>query len=559
MAKVAPPPTTTAFPEPDPAPGGNGHGPGPTGAASAPPRPGAPARWIRSRPVRWLVLAALLAAVAAVIVPRLAAGASYPLTAVFPKAPGLFPGAAVEVLGVKVGTVTRVDNVGDSVLVGLQIDGHRAVPAGATASLQTPQLLGEPDIELDPGYTGGPRLAPGATIGESHTAVPVSTDQLLKSLQHTLQAVNPHAVGDLITNLSEDLDHQGQSLNQLIAGAAGTIQLLADKGDDLGRLSGTLAQLTGTLDSRTAQIQQLISDYDTVSSVVAQHSSQLGDAVDQLSGASGQLLALLDPNLTPLEADAGTVTTATRTLDRNLSSVDQIFASATNLFAAAGRAYDPTYRWLNLNLQTAPGVTGAYLEGLVRDRLAGVCRRIAAHHSSGLSAQQLATLASCGNPASGYFDPILNQVQPILTQLNGGPAAPSAAPPTPSGLLTQGLSEIPGASGAARAAAARAAGAPAAPAAPSTTTTTAPPSSSGGSSTCPGGLLGGVLGCRSGSGTSGSKGSGGLLSYRTPVSAPSAPAPSLTAPAARLLPPMPGSGTAPTGVRHHRHHPKAAR
>ena len=58
---------------------------------------------------------------------------------------------------------------------------------------------------------------PGATIPEDHTTVPVSTDEVLKELQHTLNALNPHAVGDLVTNLATDLDGQGANLNKLIA------------------------------------------------------------------------------------------------------------------------------------------------------------------------------------------------------------------------------------------------------------------------------------------------------------------------------------------------------
>ena len=82
---------------------------------------------------------------------------------------------------------------------------------------------------------------------------------------------------------------------------------------------------------------------------------QLNDAITQLAGASSGLVSLLVPNLQPLEADVGTVTTVGRTLDRNLSSVDEILQNGNNLFQGAKRAYDPTYDWLNLNLATAPG------------------------------------------------------------------------------------------------------------------------------------------------------------------------------------------------------------
>ena len=44
--------------------------------------------------------------------------------------------------------------------------------------------------------------------------MPVSTDELLKELQRTLNALNPHAVGNLVTNLATDLDGQGPEPQQ---------------------------------------------------------------------------------------------------------------------------------------------------------------------------------------------------------------------------------------------------------------------------------------------------------------------------------------------------------
>ncbi len=486
---------------------------------------------------------------------------TYPIHVVYSNAPGLFTGAAVDVLGVKVGTVTDVRNVGDEVDVTLAVNRGTRIPSSAFASLVASQLLGSPDVDLNPGYTGGPLLSPGATIPQSHTAVPVSTDELLKELQHTLNAINPHAVGNLVTNLATDLDGQGANLNKLIASAAGTVQLLANKGNDLGKLNGTLAQLTGTLDTDTAQIEQLVQQYDTVSTAVAQHSGQLNDAITQLAGASSGLVSLLTPNLQPLEADVGTVTTVGRTLDRNLSSVDEILQNGNNLFQGAKRAYDPTYNWLNLNLAAAPGVTGAYIAGLLRDRLAGICRRIVTNHSSGLSAAVLATLHQCGDPSSGFFDPLLNDIPTILSTLSGGTSSATAQ-----SVLQQGLAQIANAERGAKAAPSTPPAAPpsqTAPTSSTTTTITVPKPTTTTTTTC--GLLGAILGCSgssspgsgsSSSNNSGSSGSGlgGLLSNQvthdsgqstanvavaTPSPAAATAGPTLTAPAASLLPSLP--------------------
>ena len=514
-----------------------------------------------SKPFRFAVAAVVIVAGVVVGVEVTKATPTYPINVVYASAPGLFTGAAVDVLGVKVGSVTNVENVGDKVDVTLAVDRGVRVPSAVFASLVAPQLLGSPDVDLNPGYTGGAYLPAGATIPQDHTAVPVSTDEVLKELQHTLDAINPQAVGGLVTNLATDLDGQGANLNKLIASAAGTVQLLANKGNDLGQLNGTLAQLTGTLDTDTSQIQHLVEQYDTVSTTVAQHSGQLNDAITQLAGASSGLVSLLVPNLQPLEADVGTVTTVGRTLDRNLSSVDEILQNGNNLFQGAKRAYDPTYNWLNLNLATAPGVTGAYIAGLLRDRLSGICRRIVANHATGLSAAQLATLNQCGNPSSGFFDPLLNDIPTILDTLSGGSGSATAQ-----ALLQQGLAQIANAEKGTAAPpppAASPAQKSTAPAPTTTTTTTVPKPPTTTTTTC--GLLGAILGCPSNSSSSGSGGSssssssgglGGLLSNQVAggssqptamlaVQAPSTATatatatPTLTAPAAALLPPLP--------------------
>ncbi len=99
--------------------------------------------------------------------------------------------------------------MGDKVHVTLAVDQGTKIPSSAFASLVAPQVLGSPDVDLNPGYTGGPYLPSGATIAQDHTAVPVSTDEVLKELQHTLDALNPHAVGNLVSNLASDLERPG--------------------------------------------------------------------------------------------------------------------------------------------------------------------------------------------------------------------------------------------------------------------------------------------------------------------------------------------------------------
>jgi phospholipid/cholesterol/gamma-HCH transport system substrate-binding protein len=455
---------------------------------------------------RLLALGSIVVAVALVLgvlsITVLKSTATYPMKAVFASANGLFPGNAVEMLGAPVGTVTDVVNTGNTVLVSMSVQTKYRLPAGVQAALESPQVLGEPSIELSPGYTGGPQMPEGRTIPLSRTSVPVSTDQLLKDVQSFLTQVDPQATGDLITNLSQDLSGQGASLNQLLGNAAGTIQLLAQQGNSLGQLTTSLAQITATLQTRTTTLSNLITDYNTVSAVVASHQAQLGTAISDLAGATNQLSDFLGPNLVPLENDVAGVTQVTRTVSSNIGNLDTLLNSTNLLFSAAGRAYDPTQNWLDLNLALPAGTSASVVSGYIRDRLAGICRRLLANHASGLPAATLQTLGVCGDPNSGFFNSLLGVIPSILNELTSGPGGgPSAT--ALAALIAKGMTMIPGASDIQPPAAAPAAtAAPAAPPAPSLsspatselpplpTTPTATPSSGGGL----GGLLKSLLG-----------------------------------------------------------------
>lgn len=118
---------------------------------------------LTSKPFRFAVAAVVIVAGVVVAVEVTKGTPTYPINVVYSSAPGLFTGAAVDVLGVKVGSVTNVQNVGDKVDVTLAVDQGTRIPSGAFASLVAPQLLGSPDVDLNPGYTGArtcPRMPP---------------------------------------------------------------------------------------------------------------------------------------------------------------------------------------------------------------------------------------------------------------------------------------------------------------------------------------------------------------------------------------------------------------
>ena len=375
-------------------------------------------------PVVTLVVALVFASCSAITT-----GPTYNVLANFSQTIALFPGSFVRELGIDVGSVTKVVNQGDHVQVTMAIRTKFPLRPDANAILVADSVLGERYVQFTPAYTGGDRLVPGSVIPIERTAVPVETDQVLRSLHNVLSAIDPNNAKDVVTNLANIVNGQGTKLNDLLSHASGTLQVLADKSTDLGQLTDSLASLTGALRTRTDALASLIRDYDTVSQIIADDRQNVDGTISQLSSATGQAAALLSRNLPGLKDDLNVLTTAGQSLDRNIDSLDVGLANAPRLFTAAKNAYDPQHNWLPLNTQASPAATSAVLVARIRDSLAGICRRLAVRNPALAPA-----LAACGNPNSGFFDPILNLIPGIIAKIpgqtgpaSGGPVAGTAA------------------------------------------------------------------------------------------------------------------------------------
>jgi phospholipid/cholesterol/gamma-HCH transport system substrate-binding protein len=373
---------------------------------------------------------------------------SYIVSAQFPSTIGLYPGSFVRQLGIDVGQVSKVANQSNDVLVTMKIQNKYHLAQNATAILVGDSVLGERYVQFEPAYVGGTPMAPGTTLGPDRVAVPVETDAVLRSLNSVLRQINPTDVRNFTVNVATVLQGQGTKLNALIANAAGTVKVLADKGNQLGQLDSTLAQLTGQLSTRDQELARLISDYDLLSQTLAADRGQLDGTITQLTNVTTQASALLAPNLTPIQQDVADLATVGQTLDRNLPAVDSGLKYADRLFSAAKSAYDPMHDWLPLNSQANPTETSAVLGASVRDSLASLCRRLAMKEPALAS-----TLSSCGDPTSGFFNAIIGLAPTILKNLPGqiGPATGTATG-SASGAFSAGVAAIPGLSSSQRSA-----------------------------------------------------------------------------------------------------------
>src|SRR5919108_3179844 len=293
--------------------------------------------------------------------------------AVFSRAIQLFPGGKVRVLGVDVGVVEQVENEPHGVVVTFRVEEpDMQLPADVEAAIVPASLLGERYVQLFPAYQGGPTLPPGATIPASRTAVPSEPDELLRSLQDYLGAIDPAAVNKFVTNAAAVLRGNGAELNDLIHHAAGVIGTLAAKRDDLARIVVEFDKLTRALLTRKEEVARLIHTYNEVVGTLTSNRAALEGSITGLNEMAVELASLLIAHRGALNQDVDSLTRTGRTLQRNVHTFAHTGHWASRLFHAAARAVDFDKDWLRLTNQ------GQELPGLIvqrlKERLVEVCQ-----------------------------------------------------------------------------------------------------------------------------------------------------------------------------------------
>src|SRR5918994_277268 len=101
---------------------------------------------------RSLVPLVVLCLVVAAAVSFLGGDTSKTLVAHFPRAISVYEGSDVRVLGVAVGTVTRVEPTGTDVTVTMTYDDEVRLPADARAVIIAPSVVGDRYVQLTPAY-----------------------------------------------------------------------------------------------------------------------------------------------------------------------------------------------------------------------------------------------------------------------------------------------------------------------------------------------------------------------------------------------------------------------
>ncbi|MFD4182960.1 MCE family protein [Rhodococcus sp. NPDC058514] len=289
----------------------------------------------------------------------------YEVTLELQNGAGLYPNANVAYRGTTIGTVTALRMVPGGARAELSLDSGVEVPADAAVSVQSQSAIGEQFVNFEPSSARPPYLRDGDVIPIERTEVPPPIGPIVDKLDATLDGV---AGDDLRTVIDESfiaLGGGGPNLQRLLDSSAA---VLSEARANAGPLTALIDQAAPLLASQTesgAAIRAWTGDLASFTEHLRRSDDTLRRLLRDAPSAGAEasvLLSDLDPVLSSLLPDVGTLARIAKTYNASLEQILVLYPQVMVITQSAGlpHADNPmqnTYFNLELN-DPPPCITG---------------------------------------------------------------------------------------------------------------------------------------------------------------------------------------------------------
>jgi phospholipid/cholesterol/gamma-HCH transport system substrate-binding protein len=242
------------------------------------------------------------------------------VVAYFPEANALYPGDRVQIMGLAVGAIDKIQPSGDKMKVTFHYQNKYKVPANASAVILNPTLVASRAIQLEPPYKGGPVLADNAVIPVERTQVPVEWDQLRNSITNIVSKLGPTPeqpkgpFGDVIESYANGLAGKGQEINTTLNSLSRALTALNEGRGDFFAVVRSLALFVNALHQDDQQFVALNQNLADLTTRLTSSDNDLANALQQVDSLLSTLRPFLDKNREVLTHDVNNLATATNTL-----------------------------------------------------------------------------------------------------------------------------------------------------------------------------------------------------------------------------------------------------
>ena len=226
-------------------------------------------------------------------------------------ADGLVEGDDVRIAGIPVGKVLTVGTTAQGAMVTMGLDPqYSPIYSDATVLIRPKSLLGEKYVDMQKG-SSNVEVADGGSIPSSQAASQVEVDQVLNNSDPETRK----ALSIDLQSLGQGLDGRGKDLNATLP--------------ELQKIAEHLSNVSSRFKDRSAQIDHILVDTDTILSTLADEHAQLARLLQSADGVT-TTVAANDQHLAGL-INSGSSTIARLNTAYALQNNDQNIRTATEL------------------------------------------------------------------------------------------------------------------------------------------------------------------------------------------------------------------------------------
>ena len=231
------------------------------------------------------------------------------VVAYFPATNALYAGDKVQIMGLRVGAIDKIEPAGDKMKVTFHYENKYRIPANASAVILNPTLVASRAIQLEPAYKGGPVLADNAVIPIERTQVPVEWDELRNSITNIISKLGPTDAqpkgpfGEVIEAYANGLAGKGDQINTTINSLSQALTALNEGRGDFFAVVRSLALFVNALHQDDQQFAALNRNLADFTDKLAHTDSDLANAIQQVDSLLSTTRPFLTKNRAVLTQD----------------------------------------------------------------------------------------------------------------------------------------------------------------------------------------------------------------------------------------------------------------
>jgi len=187
-----------------------------------------------------------------------------------------------------------MDVVEDGVKIELLIEEDVKIPAdGTQARVMFKSAVGEQFVDLLPESDQAPYLKDGSEIAMDSTSIPVSTQELLSTLQAVLEGVPPESLKGAIDALGGGLKGRGGDIGAIIENSADIAQTFAESSGSIEGILRNGTKVGGDFLATREDFEEALEQLVIVSGILKDNRGNLQQLMRNANDASDELLALI--------------------------------------------------------------------------------------------------------------------------------------------------------------------------------------------------------------------------------------------------------------------------